>query len=231
MTAAEDRSLVCTAQGFIYAHAALTRADLASLFKELWGKEVRETWARDWVRRQKKELSTRACKSPEDKRSSASAYDQVVTWVAQLEAFFKDNPLPPSPIINYDEHRLVMNGEQLAIQRVQSGDRERANASSTRNNTVATLMTFVGDSGKPFLSEYVFRAHFGEDDTTTISFTLSRSENHTRCSWPCYHGWKEKGFFDSECFAAVVNLICELWRLQNILGDVFVVGDQLAAHK
>lgn len=60
LTASEDQSLAYTAQAFSYANAALTRADLASLVKELWGKEVGETWAREWIRGHKNELSTRA---------------------------------------------------------------------------------------------------------------------------------------------------------------------------
>lgn len=122
LTATEDRSLVYTTQAFSYANAALTRAELASLVNELWGKKVGEMWALDWVRRYKSELSTRACESHAYKRNSASVFDQVVSWAAQLSSFFKNHPLAPSAIINYDERRLVMNGEQLAIKRVQSAD-------------------------------------------------------------------------------------------------------------
>ena len=231
LTTTEERALIYTAQAFRYANAALTRRELGALVKDLWGKEVGVTWAAAWVARHKGELSTRACKALSDKRNAASVYDQVVDWSLQVEKFFKDHRVPPSSVLNYDECRLVMCGEQLAIKRVQSKNRERPNVVSTRNNTVASLLTFAAASGKPFLSVYVFRGRFGEEDTTTINFTISRVENRTRTTWPRFYGWTDTGFVDAPCFAAIMDLFCKEWRLQNPLGDAFLIGDQLAAHK
>lgn len=109
LTAAQDEALVYTAQVLSYANAALSRTALAALVKNLWGKEVGQTWARDLVGRHNKELSTRTCKALTDKRNAASVFDQVVDWVSQLEEFFKNHPLPPHAILNYEEFRLVMN--------------------------------------------------------------------------------------------------------------------------
>jgi len=145
--------------------------------KDLWGKEVGVMWAAVWVARHKEELSIRACKALPDKRNAVSVYDQVVDCTLQVEKFFKTHRLPPSAVLNYDEYRLVMCGEQLTIKRVQRKSRERANVVSTRNNTVASLLSFVAASGKPFLSVYVFRGKNGEEDTTTTNCIISRTEN------------------------------------------------------
>lgn len=77
-------------------------------------------------------------------------FEQVVDWVCQLEAFFKDHPFPSHTILNYDECRIVTNGERLAFKRVQSADRERANVLSTSNNTIASRLTFMAASCKRF---------------------------------------------------------------------------------
>jgi len=231
LTTTEERALISTAQAFSYANAAPTRRDLGALVKDLWGKKVGVTWAAAWVARHKGELSTRACQALPDKRNAASVYDQVVDWSFQVEECFKEHRLPPSSILNYDECRLVMCGEQLAIKRVQSKSRERSNVFSTRNNTVASLLIFVAASGKPFISVYVFRGRFCEEDTTTTNSTISRAENRTRTTWPHFYGWTDTGFVDASCFAAMMDLFFKEWRLQNPLGDAFLTGDQLSAHK
>lgn len=231
LTATEDQALVYAAQAFSYTNFPLSRARLASLVDQLWGKRVGITWARDWTKRHRTELSTRTCKALSDKRTSSSVYEEVVEWADQLGNFIQERKLPPWAVINYDECRLVGGGERLAVKRIQAADRERNNAVSTRGSTVASILTFVAGDGAPFLSVYVFRGRFREASTTTARFTLSRCQTRTRGSWPRLYGWTDTGFVDAATFAAVMDYFCQEWKVRNPDQDCLLIGDQLGAHR
>lgn len=231
LSAKEDQALVYVTQAFSYANFALTRSQLGDLVRSLWGKSVGTTWARAWVTRHRDDLSARTCKALSDKRNAASTFDEVKEWVAELGGFLKDTRLPPWAVLNYDECRLVVQGNRLAIKRIQAADRERANVASTRGGTVASLLSFVAGDGAPFMSVYIFRSRFGEDDTAGTDFVLSRHQSRTRSSWPRFYGWTDTGFLDAPTFAAVMDLFCSEWQLRNAGRQCLLLGDQLKAHR
>lgn len=158
-------------------------------------------------------------------------FNEIVSWVDELDAFITERKIPPSAVFNYDECRLVAGGKCLAVKRVQAAERERANVASTRGATVASLLSFVGGDGAPLLSVYIFRGRFGEEDSAASSFVLSRCQTRTRASWPRYYGWTESGFIDSMIFSAVMDLFCWEWQLRNAGQDCLLLGDQLQSHK
>lgn len=231
LSAAEDLALLYAAQAFSHTNFPLTRPQLASLVRDLWGKKVGETWARSWVKRHREHLSSRTAKALADKRNSTSVFEEVVDWADQVEKFLKDHRLPPSAILNYDECRLVGGRDRLAVQRIQATDRERPNAASTRGATVASILTFVAANGAPFLSVYIFRARFGDNDAAATRFTLSRVQQRTRGTWLRLYGWTESGFVDAATFAVVMEAFCDEWRLRNPNQECMLIGDQLGAHR
>lgn len=231
LTATEDRALVYAAQAFSYANFSLTRSQLAALVEDLWGKKVGFTWARDWVKRHHKDLSTRTCKALADKRNPSSVFEEVVSWVDQLDECIKERKTPPSAILNYDECRLVAGGNRLAFKRVQAVERERSNVASTCGATVASLQSFAGGDGASFLSVYIFRGRFGEGDSAATNLVLSRCQTRTRASWPRFYGWTESGFIDSTTFSAVMDLFCREWQLRNPGRDCLLLGDLRQSHK
>lgn len=231
LTPTEDRALVYAAQAFSYANYALTRTQLTAVVDDLWDKKAGPTWAREWVKRHRQDLSVRACKALSEKRNSSSVFEEVESWVDQLEGFINERKIPPWAIFNYDECRLVVGGKGLVVKRVQAADRERANVVSTRDATVASLLSVVGGDGAPFLSVYVFRGRFGEGDSALANFVLSRCQSCTRMSWPRFYGWTESGFVDSATFAAVMDLFCREWQVRNPGRDCLLLGDQLQSHR
>lgn len=154
------------------------------MVEDLWGKKVGSTWARDWVKRHRKDLSTRTCKVLSDKRNSSSVFNDIVSWVDQLDAFISERKTPLSAVFNYDGCRLVAGGKRVAVKRVQAAGRERANVATIRGATVAGLLSFVGGDGAPLLSVYIFRGRVGEEDSAASSFVLFRCQIRTRASWP-----------------------------------------------
>jgi len=116
----------------------------------LQGARVSEKWVRRFVKRRRASLFTRACKAPADKRTGARVLANVKVFTQELPAFLKTRHFPPSAVMNYDETRVVVCGNELATRRVASADTEQANAVSTRASAVASLLTFVAADGSVF---------------------------------------------------------------------------------
>jgi len=187
LTADQEDVLVGTCQAFSINNLPLSAAQVRQLIDRKWGAQVSEKWVRRFVKRRRASLSTRACKALADKRTGARVLANVKVFTQELSAFLKTRHFPPSAVMNYDETRVVVRGNQLATRRVVSADTERANAASTRTSAVASLLTFVAAEGSVFLSVYVMKSSFGEADQTDVEFFLKEAPRVSRRSWPRYY--------------------------------------------
>ena len=142
---------------------------------------------RRFVQRCRASLSTRACKALADKQTGPRVLSNVKVFTQELSAFLKARHFPPSAVMNCDETRMVVRGNQLATRRVVSADAERANDAPTRTSAVASLLTFVSVDGSVFLSMYVMKSSFGEADHADVEFCLKEAPRVSRRSWPLFH--------------------------------------------
>jgi len=184
LTADQEDVLVGTCQAFSINNLPLSAAQVRQLIDRKWGAQVSEKWVRRFVKRRRASLSTRACTALADKRTGARVLVNVRVVTPELSAFLKKRHFPPSAVMNYDETRVVVRGNQLATRRAVSADTERANAASTRTSAVASLLTFVAVEGSVFLSVYVMKSSFGEADQTDVEFCLKEAPRVSRRSWP-----------------------------------------------
>jgi len=231
LSATEDQALLYEAQAFSCANFALSRSQLGNWVLSLWGKTVGTTWARAWVALHRNNVSARTSKALSDKRNAASTFGEVKERVSDLGELLQEKRLPPWAIFNYDECRLVTQGNRLAVKRVHAADRERANMASSRGATVASLLSFVACDGAPFLSVYIFRARFAGDDSGAADFLLSRCQSRTRSSWPRIYGSADTGFLDAATFGAVMDIFCHEWEVRHSGRECLLLGDQLRAHR
>jgi len=195
------------------------------------GKNIGRAWARSFVKRHREQLFSRTAEALADKRHSSSVFEEVLDWADQVEKFLKGNRLPPSATLNCDERRLVWGRGRLDVQRIQAANRKLPNAANTREATVASILTFVAADGALFLSVNVFRARFGERNTTATSFTLSCVQQRASDTWLRIYGWTDTDFSDTATFAAVMAASCEEWRLRNLSKACMLIDDVLGAHR
>jgi len=74
----------------------------------------------------------------------------VKSFTEELSKFLKTRRFQPSGVMNYDETRVVVRGNQLATRRVVSASTERENAAYTRTRAVASLLIFLTADGSVF---------------------------------------------------------------------------------
>ena len=174
----------------------------------------------------KSHLSTRACEAVADKQAGARVLANVTVFTQELSAFLKTWHSPPSAVMNYDETRVVVRGNQLATQRVVSADTERANAASTQTSSVAPPLTFVAADGSVFLSVFMMKSSFGEADQKEVEFCLKEAPRVSRRSWPRYHCWTESGYLNRELFRRVIDSVAQQWAVRSPGLPLLLFGDQ-----
>ena len=76
----------------------------------------------------------------------------VATWLELLTAFQGERRCPPGSTVNYNECRLVTEGNYMIVLRVQAAIHERASVSSTCGASFASLSAFVRVDGAALLS-------------------------------------------------------------------------------
>eukprot|EP00170_Pyropia_yezoensis_P003110 contig_13107_g3117 len=228
--AEKDATLVALAQAFIMNNMPLSNMQVRQLVQRKWGKELSASWLRRWVKRHKKELSRRACKALSDKRAGPSVMQSVEDFSLELKELLKQHHFTPGGTMNYDESRIVNEGGRMVTQRVESADKERANALSVHHSTVASLLSFVAADGTVFLSVYVMKAKFEDDQAAEVNFKLHAAPRTGRRDWPRYYCCTESGFLDADAFAHVVDLVATEWSVRNPSTDLLLVGDRLWAH-
>ena len=156
--------------------------------------------------------------------------ENVKGFLKELTEFLSTHHFTPASVINFDETRIVVKGGNLTTQRVIHASKERANASSTRTSTVASLLTFASANGSILMSIYVLKAKFDEDGQSDVNFTLQPATRVTRRSWPRYFCWTDTGFLNAELFGRVMDLVADEWEVRNPGLPLLLFGDQCSAH-
>jgi len=164
LTSEQEETMVGVIQAFSINNLPLSRLQIRTMAGQRFGVQVSEMWVRRFLKRNSKHVRTRTCKALADKRMGAQVVANVNTFCSELKDFLETHHFPPSAVMNFDETRVVVKGSNLTTQRVVSAGKERPNVASTRNSTVASLLSFVAADGSVFLSVYVLKANFGEDD-------------------------------------------------------------------
>jgi len=141
-------------------------------------------WVRNLVGRHRGSLSKRACKALADTRAGQQVFDGVVDFCTELKDFLTHYSFPNHAVLNFDETRLVQNGDKLVLRRIEAANKERTNVRSTRNQTVASLLTFVAADGSVLLSVYILKGRFRDNGEATMDFTMEHAPRVTRGTWP-----------------------------------------------
>jgi len=230
LTSEQEKTMVGVIEAFSINNLPLSRLQIRTMAGQRFGVQVSEMWVRRFLKRNNKHVRTRTCKALEDKRMGAQVVANVNTFCSDLKDFLETHHFPPALVMNFDETRVVVKGSNLTTQRVISAGKERPNVASTRNSTVASLLSFVAADVSVFLSVYVLKANFGEDDRSPINFTLEPALQASRRSWPRFSCWTDTGYLNAELFGRVVDLVAAEWRVRNPGLPLLLFGDQCSAH-
>eukprot|EP00170_Pyropia_yezoensis_P000848 contig_3878_g850 len=134
-------------------------------------------------------------------------------------------------VFNYDETRVVMRGGRMTTRRVEARDKDRPNITTTRDNTVTPLLTFVAASGTVFFSVYVLKGRFGEEDSADVKFSLEEAPQASRRSWRRFYCSTETGYLNGVTFRKVIEDFTCKWGVRNPGREALLFGDQLGRHK
>ena len=151
----QEDIIVGVVQAFSTNNLLLSKMQIREAVANRWGIQVSEPWVRRFLCRHHLHLRTRRCKALADKRQGMEMIVNVKGFLDELTDFLKTHHFTSSSVMNFDETRIVVKGGNLTTQRVVDASKERANASSTRNSTVASLLTFAAANGSIFMSVYV----------------------------------------------------------------------------
>lgn len=111
LTAAKDRGLVFAAQVFIHTYFALTRPKLTELVRDLWGTQMEPTWAREWIKRYRTELSARLAKALSDKRNNSSVFESDPGMGRPARRL--PQGAAPAPWVYSDPRRVPLGGGEV----------------------------------------------------------------------------------------------------------------------
>jgi len=208
----------------------LFKLQIRAMVSRRWNVDVSESWVRRFLRRHHLPLRARSCKALADKCMGAQMIENVKGFLDELTHFLTTHHSGPAAVMNFDETRSVVNSGNLATQRVVHAPTERANASSTRTSTVASLLTFAPANVSIFMSIYVLKGKFDEDRRSDVNFTLEPATRVTQRSSPRYFCWTDTGFLNADLFARVMNLVAYEWETRNPGLPLLLFGDQCSAH-
>jgi len=204
LTLKQEESMVGVIQAFSINNLPLSRLQMRTMAGQRFGVQVSEMWVRWFLKRNYKPST---CMALTNERMGAQVVSNVNTFCSELKDFRDTHHFPLSAVMNFEETQVVVRGSNLTTQRVVSSGKERPNLASTRNSTVASFLWFVAADGSVFLSVYVLKANFGEDDRSPITFTLEPALQASRRSWPRFFCWTDTGYLNGELFGRVVDLV------------------------
>jgi len=230
LTSEQEETMDGVIQAFSMNNLPLSRSQIRTMARQRFGVQVSEMWVRRYLKRNNRHVRTRTCKALADKRLGAQVVSNVNTFCSELKDFLETHHFPPSAVMNFDETRLVFKGSNLTTKRVLSAGRERPDVSSTPNSTVASLLSFVAADGSVFLSVYVLKANFGEDDRSPINFTLEPALQASLQSWPRFCCRTDTGYLNADLFGRMVDLAAAEWRVRNPGLPLLLFRDQCSAH-
>ncbi len=152
------------------------------------------------------------------KKRNNVAIQNVELFVDELKEFLDHHAFPPCAIINYDETRISFDQKNLKVTRIESRDKSKSNLLQDRENTLASLLTFVCADGAVVMSAYVMKGKF-DNDQTDVQFVLENVEGSTtrshNSSWDRFFVFIESGFINSDTFENIMKKFIEVWRKKN----------------
>jgi len=226
----QEDIVVGVVQAFSTNNLPLSKMRIREAVTNRWGTQVSEPWVRRFLCRHHLHLRTRRCKALADKRQGMEMIANVKGFREKLTHFLKTHHFTSSSVMNFDETRIVFKGGNLTMQRVADASKERTNASSTRNSTVVSLLTFAAANGSIFMRVYVLKAKFDEEGGSDVNFALQRATTVTRRSWPRIFTWTDTGFVIAELFGTIIDLVTKEWTTRNPGLPVLLFGDQCSAQ-
>lgn len=230
LTPDQQELLVGVLQAFSIANLPLSNTQVRYLVWERWEVKVGSGWLRRFVSRHREHLSRRACKALSDKRQGSEVLSAVESFCEELELFLRHRHFTADAVMNYDETRVVIKGGKMVVDLVVAAGKERANVASSRHGTVASLLSFVAADGSVFVSVYVLKSSFHDNDSATVDFRLHPVPRSSRRAWPRFYCWTPTGYLNTGSFGEVVRQVVAEWGVRNPGKPVLLFGDQLGAH-
>eukprot|EP00170_Pyropia_yezoensis_P004028 contig_16598_g4039 len=230
LSAEEDATLVALAQAFSMNNMPLSNTQVRQLVQRSGGLSCPRLGCGGGSIEKMGQLTRRACKAFSDKRASPRVTQSVEEFCMELEDLLEHHHFNAGGIMNYDETPIVNKGGRMGTQRVESAEKERANALLMRHSTVASLLAFGAAKGSEFLSVYVMKAKIEEGQAADINFELHSAPRKSRREWPRFSCLMETSFLDGDTLAQVVDLVATEWAVRNLSTNLLLFGDRFSAH-
>lgn len=122
-------------------------------------------------------------------------------------------------VVNYDKtHVFIADEGRIAVKKV---GKDRAQLRGTKGRTIGSLISFVGASGKLWLSVWIFAASAKKNKKLTpsneetsllnVDFTISELQKYPkRSNWPSKFAWTKSGYSNAVLHGNII-FFCYEW--------------------
>ena len=101
-------------------------------------------------------------------------------FLKQLENVLEGHKFPARAIFNYDEIALSTSGNKLVLKRINSKNRSRMNSELQPSSSVESMISFISANGKCFMSVYILKEPFKDQDFKAVNFEIKKSFYYLR---------------------------------------------------
>ena len=228
----DEQILVWTLQAFSHHNMALALPLCRSLISKLFDKTPSKPWLAKFMRRHSKELRAGATKQLSKARNAKGLLmDRMNAFAKQAEDFLDNHKLPANAIFNYDEAALAASGNKLALKRINSKNRSRMNSELQRSSSLGSMISFASANGKNFMSVYILKNFFKEQDSAMAKCEIEKSFYYLRDPPRRYYAWNDSGRLNGNLLSNIMDIFLKNWRNDCPGSNCLLFGDNLSAHR
>ena len=183
-------------------------------------------WYTSFLTRHKVRLSPRVLKGLERERVDNSVLAQTIEFANWFNDWFTQKGLSTKVLMNADETRVRIEGEQQKGKGIESTQKQKASAVKAQAGDAATYVPFHTALGEIVMSVFVLPL----DAKGMSNFYLRDLTRASRGSHPTYYCFTETGWMNSDTWLEVLK------KLKEVLAEKFpglepcLLLDKLAVH-
>jgi hypothetical protein len=183
-------------------------------------------WYTTFLRRHEDRLSPRVLKGLERERVDTSVLTQTIEFVNWFNDWFKQKGLSTTVLINADETRVRIEGEQQKGKGIESTQKKKASSIKASAGDAATHIPFHTAEGKMVISVFVLPL----DAKGESNFYLRDLTRGKRGSHPTFYCFTETGWMNSETWVEVLKKLNEVLEKKYPGLEPCLLLDKLAVH-
>ena len=219
--------------GMSLSHRGLTRKAFLSLMKQYckddpgWNPSQ---WFAGFMERHRDRLTLATIKALGDERVDPKTLRYVEEWVDWFPEWMAKNGLSWKHIINVDETRISLEGEQNKVKRIESARKRKKSGKKVQRGRAATLLPFVSSAEKVIMSVFVLPQAEVGDSSGWYKFYLKKLARSVRGMGPVFYTFIKSGWLDGVAWRAICKKLREVLQIESPGIRPVLLMDNLKVH-